>query len=215
MDVRWKVAQYCELKWWKRYLGEKNKALYLANKKKYWTRLYSLISDKVKIGNNDIILDQGCGPSGIYMLFDDNKVTATDPLLDEYEKYLDIFSKTDYPNTTFIRTKIEDFDGNEAYDVVFCMNAINHVSDIELAYKKLISCARKRGRIVVSIDAHNHRIFKYLFRMVPGDILHPHQYDLKEYNFFMEKNNCKILQTERVKKGFFFNHYMTVAEKQV
>ncbi len=213
MNKRWKIAQYFELKWWKRYLNEKDIQEYLANKKKYWQRLYDLVSKEVQIGPGKSILELGCGPSGLYLLFDKNNITAVDPLLDEYEKHLNIFSKAAYPNTKFITTTIEEYKNNEEFDVVFCMNAINHVSDIELAYAKLAACAKKGGKIIVSIDAHNYAFCKFLFRLLPGDILHPHQYDLGEYEIFLQKNQCKILQTELVKKEFFFSHYMMVAEK--
>jgi len=52
-----------------------------------------------------------------------------------------------------------------------------------------------------------------LFRFIPGDILHPHQFNLKEYSHFLEQYNCKILKTVTLKNEFFFNHYMIVAEK--
>ena len=213
MNIRWKIAQYFELKWWKAYLGEKDKEVYLANKKKYWQQQYALISEDVPVNPSHTILDLGCGPSGIYLLFKENMVTAVDPLLDEYERHLGIFSRAAYPHTTFITSRIEDYQSKELFDIVFCMNAINHVADISQGYAKLASCTRKQGKIVVSIDAHNNAFFKFLFRLVPGDILHPHQYDLREYENFLIKNNCKVLQTELLKKGFFFNHYIMVAEK--
>ncbi len=215
MNARWKIAQHFELKWWKRYLAGKGKQEYLANKRKYWEHLYTMISKEVPIKPADTILDLGCGPAGVCLLFIRNRLTAVDPLLDEYEKNLSVFSKADYPNTTFITSSIEDYQNNELYDIVFCMNAINHVADIDYAYAKLAACAKKGGKIVVSIDAHNYSFFRFLFRLVPGDILHPHQYDLKEYETFLQKNQCKILQTELVKKEFFFSHYMMVAEKMI
>jgi hypothetical protein len=66
---------------------------------------------------------------------------------------------------------------------------------------------------VVSIDAHNHGFFKYLFRILPGDILHPCQYDLKDYTRFLEENGLTVIKTEKLKSAFFFDYYVQVAEK--
>ena len=90
------------------------------------------------------------------------------------------------------------------------MNAINHVHDIEKGFEKLNEVCAENGTIVFSIDAHNFSFFKYLFRLIPGDILHPHQYDLEEYKQFLEKQKMKIVKTEWLKKEFFFNHYLMV-----
>ena len=92
------------------------------------------------------------------------------------------------------------------------MNAINHVADINFSYDLLASMVKPGGKIVVTIDAHNHKFFKHLFRLVPGDILHPHQYDLKEYETFLTTRNFKIKQSEKLKDEFFFDHYMQVGE---
>jgi 2-polyprenyl-6-hydroxyphenyl methylase/3-demethylubiquinone-9 3-methyltransferase len=74
----------------------------------------------------------------------------------------------------------------------------------------MIDAAKQGGDVVVSIDAHNHSFFKHLFRLIPGDILHPHQYDLQEYCDFMTKRGCSISKTLLVKKEFFFSHYVVV-----
>jgi 2-polyprenyl-6-hydroxyphenyl methylase/3-demethylubiquinone-9 3-methyltransferase len=87
------------------------------------------------------------------------------------------------------------------------MNAINHVADIGTAYDRLIAATKEGGSVVISIDAHNHTFLKHLFRIIPGDILHPHQYDLQEYNEFMTSWGCSIRKTVLIKKEFFFSHY--------
>jgi 2-polyprenyl-6-hydroxyphenyl methylase/3-demethylubiquinone-9 3-methyltransferase len=85
------------------------------------------------------------------------------------------------------------------------------VADINLAYDRLVNATKQGGYTVVSIDAHNHSFFKKLFRLIPGDILHPHQYDLDEYSDFMTKRGCTILKKQLVKREFFFSHYVVVA----
>jgi 2-polyprenyl-3-methyl-5-hydroxy-6-metoxy-1,4-benzoquinol methylase len=175
----------------------------------YWphfqTASHSILKQK--------ILDAGCGPAGIFMAFPDNEVTAFDPLIDQYEADLPHFKRTLYPNVRFVTAQIENFDDGEKYDTIFCMNAINHVADIRKSYGNLARLLQPNGKLVVSIDAHNHGFFKYLFRILPGDILHPCQYDLKDYTRFLEENGLTVIKTEKLKSAFFFDYYVQVAEK--
>ncbi len=117
-----------------------------------------------------------------------------------------------YPGVEFVNSGLEELKTTKKFDVIFCMNAINHVSDIEKSYDRLLACAKPGSHIVVTIDAHNHSFFKQLFRLLPGDILHPHQYDLKEYADMLTKRGCDILGTKLLKHEFFFDHYLMVGK---
>ena len=87
------------------------------------------------------------------------------------------------------------------------------MSDLSKAFEQLCKSAKAGGTIVVSIDAHNYSFLKHIFRLQPADILHPHQFDLKEYQEMLTSLNCAILQTVVIKKEFLFNHYVLVARK--
>ncbi|MBK6730261.1 MAG: methyltransferase domain-containing protein [Bacteroidetes bacterium] len=211
--LKWNIAQKAELQWWENYLKGKNVEEYHAWKRKYWQGLLDKISSVCPIENGMSVLDAGCGPAGVFMNLQQCKVDAIDPLLDNYNKTLPHFKTADYPYVTFFNTPMEQFATDNKYDIVFCMNAINHVIDIKHSYQLLGKWVKPGGKLVVTIDAHNHSFFKHLFRLIPGDILHPHQYDLKEYAAFITDNGFKMLQTEKLKSEFFFDHYMQVAEK--
>ena len=225
--LKWRLAQWFELRWWKNYLRYKNKTEYLEWKKNYWKNVLEKIADEVKLDASKTICDLGCGPAGIFVALPENKITAVDPLIDEYEKHIPFFKRVDYPNVHFVESTMEDFNQNviarneervtkqspTQFDFVFCMNAINHVHNIEKAFDKLKEVYGTGGTVVISIDAHNYLFFKYLFRLVPGDLLHPHQYDLNEYKSFLENRGMKILKTELLKKEFLFNHYLIVVRR--
>jgi len=213
--LKWKVAQWAELRWWKNYLQGKNKKEYYEWKSNYWNDLLTRIKPHFQVPENKLLVDAGCGPAGIFIVLNEtkNKTVAFDPLLDNYQDKLAFFEIEEYSNTRFENCGIENFELKEKADVIFCMNAINHVSDIHLSYRNLIQQLKPGGTIVVTIDAHNHSFFKHTFRKLPGDILHPHQYDLKEYEDFLTGNGCQIVHEERIKKEFFFDHYLTVAKK--
>lgn len=214
MSIRWKIAQWFELKWWQRYFSGKDKNQYYAWKRRYWRGLLDQIADRLPLKEAKTIADLGCGPAGIFTIFPDKEVTAVDPLLDSYEQSLAFFDRKDYSYTTFVNQSLEDFTTSQQFDIVFCMNAINHVADIDLAYDQLLAATKDGGDVVVSIDAHNHSFFRHLFRLIPGDILHPHQFDLREYEEFLTARSCQIEKTVLIKKEFFFSHYVQIGRKK-
>lgn len=211
MNLRWKIAQAAEIRWWQNYLRKKNKSEYLTWKKIYWERLLSNLN--LKFSDNEKILDAGCGPTGIFMILDKYKTDALDPLVDDYEKKTTHFSRKEYPNVQFFCEPLEGFLPKEKYDKVFCLNAINHVADLDLCFDQIVDFTKEGGTLIVSIDAHNYSFFKKIFQLLPGDILHPHQFDLAEYQKMMTDRGCKLEQSILSKEEFFFNHYILVCTK--
>ena len=211
MSLRWKIAQAAEIRWWRRYLKTKDKKEYIAWKQSYWQTFFEKTS--LVLAKDARILDAGCGPAGIFMLFKEQPVDALDPLLDSYQADLPHFEKSDYPNTRFIALPLEVFQKHELYDAVFCLNAINHVADLDKSFDVLVAATKRGGDLTISIDAHNYIGLKRIFQFLPGDILHPHQYDLKDYQNMLIQRDCSIERTILYKKEFIFSYYVLVAKK--
>ena len=218
MNLRWKIAQAAEIRWWQRYLKNKNTGDYAAWKKIYWIKLLEEI-DLAHLLKPETpaqkILDAGCGPAGIFMvLTPQHKLTALDPLLDDYEKKLPHFKTAFYPKVEFISESLEKFNFlNRNFDCVFCLNAINHVSDLQLAIDVLINSTRSGGTLIVSIDAHRYKFLKNIFAALPGDILHPHQYTLEEYRQMFLSRGCIEISIFLKKEETIFNYYVLVLRK--
>ena len=208
---RWKVAQAVEIRWWKNYLRDQKPTEYLIKKQSYWQRVLNQIN--LEVNEEDFLLDAGCGPAGIFINFDQNQVHALDPLLDQYETELSFFKREDFPWVQFHKCQLEEFDTRGQYDKVFCLNAINHVENIQIGFDRLAALVKENGTLVVSIDAHNYWGFKHLFRLLPGDILHPHQYDIREYREMLETRGMQILDCINLKQQFFFDYYILTAKK--
>lgn len=213
MNLRWKIAQAFEIRWWQNYLKHKPKAGYLDWKREYWLEFLERTGVQLKKGSR--VLDIGCGPAGIFMVLNNQQVEALDPLLSSYDKKLPHFNISDYENVRFHATAFEDYQIERPFDTVFCLNAINHVADLDACMDKLVETTKPGGTIVLSIDAHNYELLKHLFRMLPGDVLHPHQYDLNEYSDMLTKRNCTIEKKVLYKREMIFNYYVLVARKEL
>jgi len=219
-SLRWRIAQKTELKWWQNYLKNKDKTAYLNWKQNYWSELLKKV-DTILINGGKVplssqtnlnILDAGCGPAGVFMALKGHKVQAFDPLLDKYQMNIEHFNQDDYPWVQFENRSLEQFNTDKQYNVVFCMNALNHVQDIEASTKNLKAVLKRGGLFIVTLDTHNYSFFKHLFRTIPGDVLHPHQYSLDEYEGLLKRYKLSVLGKQLLKTGFIFNHWLVVGE---
>ena len=221
-QIKWQIAQFFEIRWWNNYLKGKNPSEYLSWKKGYWQKVLDLTQEnspddlKNKLQKIDaeqnIIWDAGCGPAGIFILFEKAKVFATDPLLDSYRKEKLLF-RSNAQNIKFITAPLEQTHLPEKCDTLFCMNALNHVKNIDQATQQLVSNLQENGLFICSLDCHRFNWLKYIFRLIPGDLLHPHQYNLEDYLELFQKYGLKPISTAQIKKGNIFNHDLLVLSK--
>lgn len=213
MVWKWRIAQKLELWWWKRYLAKQSDEQYLERKKAYWQK--TLAEAECIPGAGERVLDAGCGPAGVFTILQDCQVDAVDPLLEQYEGSLSVFSKQTYPWTRFFCSKLEDFPVNNGYTRVFCFNAINHVEDIGRGMDKLAAAVAPGGMLVLSSDAHRHGVLKWLFRLLPGDALHPHQYDRREYVQFLQDRGFRVERELVLRREFIFEYCLWVARRDI
>lgn len=209
MQLRWRFAQFCELLWWRLYLARKSKKEYLAWKRFYWTNF--LKHNDITIPRGVSVFDAGCGPAGLYMILDQQHVDALDPLLDKYARAFRHFSPTDYPWVQFYCQSLESFEPPVQYDFVVALNAINHVDQLDKCLDKLAALAKPGGLLLISVDAHRYRWLRHIFKILPADILHPHQYTLMEYQAMLRRRGLQILKTTLLKKQAVFNYYLLIA----
>jgi 2-polyprenyl-6-hydroxyphenyl methylase/3-demethylubiquinone-9 3-methyltransferase len=212
--LKWNIAQRIELLWWKRYLKEKDADEYRTWKKQYWEEVLETIRTALPIQPGMSVLDAGCGPAGIFMNLEHCAVDAVDPLINSYERDLPHFRRDLYPFVNFHNTPVEEFVSPKQYDIVFSTNAINHVSDIDRSYSVLSGMVKPGGALVITVDAHNYTFFKHLFRLIPGDILHPHQYDADEYSAFFPADKYSLMLKKSLRREFFFSHYVLVGRNR-
>ena len=97
--------------------------------------------------------------------------------------------------------QIEDFEGRIDHNFIFCLNAINHMRDMSSALQKMVDILSKNGTLILSCDVHNWSLFFYqTFRIIPGDILHPHQITKKETDSLLSSHGLAIKQCQLLNK---------------
>lgn len=216
IKVKWKIAQFFESIWWRKYLHKKDTQQYLQWKNNYWQQFIGQYIQPLLALNNEPlnILDAGCGPAGIFMALKPYQVDAIDPLLLQYEK-LQHFKKQNYEWVNFHQQKIELLQTVNKYDAVFCLNAINHVDNIQQAFNKLYKATKPNTYLFISTDAHNYKWLSCLFQLFPVDALHPHQYTIEAYQQLFNQDNVKVVRTDIIKKGLIFDYVLFTLKKQL
>lgn len=192
--------------WWRQYLAGKRKEDYLNWKKNYWRALFDRFDLWPPPGA--AILDAGCGPAGAYLVLDACPVDAVDPLLDAYEKHLPHFSRTAYPQVRFFNSSLEQFKPACRYDRIFCLNALNHVDDLTACIGGLSLNLAPGGVLVCAVDVHRRAWLGKIFRILPGDILHPHQWTAAEYERLFHPFGLECFERQTLKKGLIFNYLL-------
>ena len=199
--LRWRTAQYLELRWWRWYLRGQSPEDYLARKQVYWQRVLDELGVEVAPGAR--VLDAGCGPAGIFtLLHDRQRVTALDPLLAQYRS-LPIFAERNYPTVTFLAESLERTVLEGPFDTIYCLNAINHVRDWDASLDTLTRLARSGTQLILTSDVHRHRWLLPVFRLLPGDALHPQQHLAADYSTALTERGWRIdygyeLRQERI-----------------
>lgn len=212
--IKWRFAQYLEIRWWRNYLKNKDVIAYLNWKRSYWQRFLLRLPDNL-LPPDAQVLDAGCGPAGIFIALPNFRVTAVDPLLADYANELPHFKEINYPWVRFVNTPLETFSDTEQYDCIFTINAFNHFADLHAALQILDKHLQIGGFCVITLDTHRWFLTKLLLKWLPVDALHPHQYSLPEYQMFIQEAqpNWTLVKYDTLQAGWIFNYDLFIWTK--
>jgi len=202
------MAQALERRWWKRYLGNQSPDEYRSWKRRYWLDLLAPHRDALSLNQPQRLLDAGCGPAGINLALDGHTITALDPLLDRYSVELPAFAALQVSGVTYISAPLEGFRTPQPFDGACCLNAINHVEDLDAALDALTLAVRPGGWLLLGVDAHRSTLLRGLFRALPGDALHPHQHNTAEYRVFLQARGWHVQDERCLKPGRVFDYVL-------
>lgn len=193
---RWHVAQTKENGFWKR------NGVLDSQMKRVLSRYASVISAISKnLQSNSTILDVGCGPTCAGQLFDIGFKTYLDPLMDSYlVKYLNKLPEGEKICSTAEQMPLQD----QSFDVVLCINALDHMLNPAKALSEINRVLKKEGIFVLGIFLHPTPIAfarRIIEKWLPffREEAHPYSYTLKSIRKELE-NSFLIQQEIRVFK---------------
>lgn len=135
----------------------------------YWKkhRYFDYILQTCKITEESEVLDVGCGISSV-LHFVNGKRYGVDPLADEYLKLYK------YPEGIKVKEGFSEFlpFPNLYFDVVFCSNVLDHVTDPKKTINEISRVLKKEGYFVMTVEIFNSGIKR--------DPAHPHSFLVKD-----------------------------------
>ncbi len=167
--------------WVKEFKDNKTKVL------EYWKK-YRYLDDIIKICNiseNAKILDVGCGISTVLHYIPGKEKIGIDPLADEYLKLYK------YPNDIkIVKGFGEDIPfSNEYFDVVFCSNVLDHVTDPNKTINEIYRILKVGGYFVLTVEIFQKRVKR--------NHAHPYSFTKNDiYTLFKDKKFKKIFEKE-------------------
>lgn len=180
---KYDVELHCQREW----VNEFKKEEVRTKVNTYWNKYRHLdeIKKTCKFKKNTTVLDVGCGISSVLHFVDGDKY-GIDPLGDEYNK---IYS---YPNDCNIKKGFsEDIQHpDNFFDVVFCTNALDHVTDPVKSIDEIHRVLKPDGFFILAVEIFN--------KAIKRDNAHPHSFT-KEYTHNLIKNKFEVVKTKETK----------------
>lgn len=167
MNKKQKKELDFQKKWAKIFPQNKDKVL------NYWKkyRAFNKIIEICKINVVSQILDIGCGISTI-LHFLPGQRCGYDPLMDEYKHLYKYPKDITVVNNCYIRS--------ESFDVVFCSNVLDHITDHKKMLTLIYDSLKPNGYFILTVNIFN----KYKER----DEAHPHCFTKKDiWNLIKKK----------------------------
>ncbi len=195
---RWDIAQDSEKKCWEDNEKKLRSKEYQRSKINYWNRVLNKTKKYIDLDESASFLDSGCGPSGLVLKYPKkSNLVCLDPLMKDY---LNSYSYLKDYDAKYISGKIEEFSSKEKFEYIFNFNCIDHVDSIPLTLRKIYSLLNKEGVLVLSVNCHNYKLIQKLLLKFSFilDRPHPHQYSLKQYINFLEKEVFKVIKSVNI-----------------
>lgn len=125
----------------------------------------------------------------------------------------------------YFNSDAETFSRNQAnlYDVVLCMELVEHVDNVETLFDACYNLAKKDGKIIFSTINRNFKsylmskvIAEYILRMLPVG-MHDYRKYVKpsELNIIAEKYNAKLNRLTGIKYNIFSDSYYISSDVSV
>lgn len=129
--------------------GRKSILSYLSPERvQLFVLLVDLVKDKVGDFKAKRVADVGAGMAYLFKVINDHE---KDVDLTAFETFADIedLANTIAPSAKFVKCSL--YDVKETFDIVFCMEVLEHMVDPKKSVEKLMSCLKTGGSLVLTV----------------------------------------------------------------
>ncbi len=178
VKVRWLAAQEQEKTGLKSTDDLKE---WLRVRRQTWRNLLDSLKNEIAFDNSTRVLDIGSGPTSIFLALREGEKYVIDPLC-EHLFQLHSFMKEveEYKDVNFVASPIEDVTLDKQFDLIFTINAIDHVGELEVAVNKVDELLAPSGTLVLIVDCYADPAVRNVIRFFDADLPHPHHLVIKD-----------------------------------
>jgi len=142
-----------------------------------WGNLANLLKDEIRIDDYTRILDIGCGPTSVFLGLRQGQKYAADPNLKSlFELHPWIKDVEEYKDVTFIPENCEEINTDQKFDLIFTINMLDHINEVNPFIDKIDELLSPSGTIVVLVDCYADAMVSKIMNFFDVDLPHPHHF---------------------------------------
>ncbi len=142
-----------------------------------WANLTDSLKDDLLIDNSTKTLEIGGGPTSIFLGLREGSKYVVDPNLDRLFKLHPFIREIEeYKDVNFISSPIEDADINQQFDVIFIINALDHLSKLGPLVDQIDGLLAPSGMLIIVVDCYADEVVRDTIQLFDVDLPHPHHF---------------------------------------
>ena len=180
MNKRWKRAQDYEKRHRVRNELSDEKFMAVLNYPNFdWDFFWSSVN--LKMNKNTTLLDVGSAGKPVFINIKEGNKYSIDPMVEVRLKIrpilVDLYKDN---NIKGLSIPLEEFNEDVKFDVIFCLNMLDHVSNYKPIIKKMDMILKEEGYLNLRIDLHTNSITKWIKNFFQPEPPHPHHFMKKD-----------------------------------
>lgn len=187
---RWLVAHEQE----KKGLGNaEDMKEWLRVRRHTWSILLDLLKVEIAFDSSRRILDIGSGPTSIFLALKEGERCAVDPDFEFLFRLHPFMREVEqYKDVNFISNPIEEVTLDKKFDLIFMINALDHVGALKPVIDKMDELLAPSGTLVLIVDCYADRAVRDVISFFDVDLPHPHH--------FVAEDIIRLFLSYRLKK---------------
>ncbi|MFC2072267.1 class I SAM-dependent methyltransferase [Chloroflexota bacterium] len=165
-----------------------------------WANLVDLLKDTMAFDSSKRILDIGGGPTSIFLALREGERYAVDPVYEHlFQLHPFMGEVEEYEGVNFIASPIEEVAFDKQFNLIFTINAIDHVGELQPVIKKIDELLAPSGILVVIVDCYADSAVRNIINFFDADIPHPHHFITEDIirlfpDYKLKKQDNKIFE---------------------
>ena len=158
-----------------------------------WASLVDLLKGEIAFDSSKRILDIGCGPTSVFLALRGGEKYVVDPTLERlFQLHPFMREVEEYRDVNFVSRPIEETTFDKQFDLIFTINALDHVGALKPVIDKIDELLTACGILVIIVDCYADRAVRNIMSFFDVDLPHPHH--------FIVEDIARLFPTYQLKK---------------